>query len=121
MTLASPPKTAAHVIGAALAAAGVDTVFGLMGSGNLVVTNALVAGGARFHAARHEGGATAMADGWSRVAGRGGGGRGAAAGPAAGPRGRAGVAAAAAPRRPPPTTPPPARGGAARPPTPLLV
>src|SRR3954452_14132059 len=70
MTLASPPKTAAHVIGAALAAAGVDTVFGLMGSGNLVVTNALVAGGARFHLARHEGGATAMADGWARVTGR---------------------------------------------------
>src|SRR3954451_21221111 len=70
MTLASPPKTAAHVIGATLAAAGVDTVFGLMGSGDLVVTNALVEGGARFHAARHEGGATAMADGWSRVTGR---------------------------------------------------
>src|SRR4051794_26285188 len=41
-----------------------------MGSGNMVVTNAVVAGGARFHAARHEGGATAMADGWSRVTGR---------------------------------------------------
>jgi thiamine pyrophosphate-dependent acetolactate synthase large subunit-like protein len=70
MALASPPKTAAHAVGAALAAAGVDTAFGLVGSGNLVVTNALVEGGARFHAARHEAGATAMADGWSRVTGR---------------------------------------------------
>src|ERR671939_1508322 len=70
MAAASAPRTAAHAVGAALAAAGVDTVFGLMGSGNLVVTNALVAGGARFYAARHEAGATAMADGWSRVTGR---------------------------------------------------
>jgi thiamine pyrophosphate-dependent acetolactate synthase large subunit-like protein len=58
------------VVGATLAGLGVDTVFGLMGSGNAVVTNALVAGGATFHAARHEGGATAMADGWARVTGR---------------------------------------------------
>src|SRR3954453_14916040 len=41
-----------------------------MGSGNMVVTNAVVAAGARFHAARHEGGATGMADGWARVTGR---------------------------------------------------
>ncbi len=59
-----------QVVGATLAALGVDTVFGLMGSGNAVVTNALVAGGATYHAARHEGGATAMADGWARVSGR---------------------------------------------------
>jgi thiamine pyrophosphate-dependent acetolactate synthase large subunit-like protein len=59
----------ADVVGATLARLGVSEVFGLMGSGNLVVTNALVAGGARFHAARHEGGAVAMADGWARVTG----------------------------------------------------
>jgi thiamine pyrophosphate-dependent acetolactate synthase large subunit-like protein len=59
-----------QVVGTTLAGLGVDTVFGLMGSGNAVVTNALVAGGATFHAARHEGGATAMADGWARVTGR---------------------------------------------------
>jgi thiamine pyrophosphate-dependent acetolactate synthase large subunit-like protein len=62
--------TVSHVVGATLAALGVDTVFGLLGSGNAVVTNALVAGGATYHAARHEGGATAMADGWARVTGR---------------------------------------------------
>src|SRR3712207_9054582 len=56
--------------GGALARLGVDTVFGLAGSGNFVVTNALVAGGARFFSARHEGGAVAMADGWARVTGR---------------------------------------------------
>jgi thiamine pyrophosphate-dependent acetolactate synthase large subunit-like protein len=60
----------ARVVGATLAALGVDTVFGVMGSGNAVVTNALVAGAARYVAARHEGGATAMADGWARVSGR---------------------------------------------------
>jgi thiamine pyrophosphate-dependent acetolactate synthase large subunit-like protein len=63
-------QTVAHAVGSTLARLGVDTVFGLTGSGNLVVTNALVAGGARFVAARHEGGAVAMADGWSRVTGR---------------------------------------------------
>jgi thiamine pyrophosphate-dependent acetolactate synthase large subunit-like protein len=61
-----------QVVGATLAALDVDTVFGLMGSGNAIVSNALVAGGASFHAARHEGGATAMADGWARVTGRAG-------------------------------------------------
>ena len=49
---------------------GVDTVFGLMGSGNLTVTNALRDAGARFYAARHEGGAICMADGYGRVSGR---------------------------------------------------
>ncbi len=57
-------------IGAALAELGVDTVFGLVGSGNFHVTNALVSRGARFVAARHEGGAASMADGWARIAGR---------------------------------------------------
>ena len=47
-----------------------DTVFGLMGSGNLTVTNALRDAGARFYAARHEGGAICMADGYGRVSGR---------------------------------------------------
>ena len=42
----------------------------MLGSGNLVVTNALVRGGARFHQARHEGGAVCMADGYARVSGR---------------------------------------------------
>ncbi|HEY1627308.1 MAG TPA: thiamine pyrophosphate-binding protein [Streptosporangiaceae bacterium] len=44
--------------------------FGLVGSGNFHVTNGLIAGGARFVAARHEGGAAMMADGWARTTGR---------------------------------------------------
>lgn len=60
----------AHLVGGTLARLGVDTVFGLAGSGNFVVTNALAAGGARFVSARHEGGAVAMADGWARTTGR---------------------------------------------------
>ena len=45
-------------------------MFGLIGSGNFVVTEALRRGGARFVAARHECGAAMMADGWARVTGR---------------------------------------------------
>ena len=63
-------RTVADVVGRTLAGLGVDTVFGLAGSGNFAVTNALVEGGARFHSSRHEGGAVAMADGWSRTTGR---------------------------------------------------
>ena len=57
-------------VGATLASLGADTVFGVVGSGNFHVTNALTARGARFYAARHEGGAACMADGWARTAGR---------------------------------------------------
>jgi thiamine pyrophosphate-dependent acetolactate synthase large subunit-like protein len=60
----------AHVVGETLGRLGVDTVFGVIGSGNLVATNALRAAGATFHAARHEGAAVSMADGWARVSGR---------------------------------------------------
>jgi acetolactate synthase-1/2/3 large subunit len=60
----------AEAVGQGLAKLGADTVFGVVGSGNLHVTNALIAGGARFVAARHEGGATVMADAWARTAGR---------------------------------------------------
>ncbi len=42
----------------------------MVGSGNFHVTNALIAGGSRFVAARHEGGATVMADAWARTTGR---------------------------------------------------
>ena len=42
----------------------------MLGSGNLVVTNALCRRGARFHASRHEGGAICMADGYARVTGK---------------------------------------------------
>ena len=53
-----------------LARLGADTVFGVVGSGNFHVTNALVRYGARYVAARHECGAASMADGWARQAGR---------------------------------------------------
>ncbi len=49
---------------------GADTVFGLVGSGNFHVTNALIERGARFVPARHECGAASMADGWARISGR---------------------------------------------------
>jgi thiamine pyrophosphate-dependent acetolactate synthase large subunit-like protein len=55
--------------GAVLTRLGVTTVFGVVGSGNFHVTNALIANGARFVAARHEGGAACMADGWARATG----------------------------------------------------
>lgn len=59
----------AEAVGRALARLGADTVFGVVGSGNFHVTNALVANGARFVAARHEGGAATMADAYARVGG----------------------------------------------------
>lgn len=60
----------ADVVGATIAATGLADAFGVLGSGNLVVTNALCAAGARFHHARHEGGAICMADGYARASGR---------------------------------------------------
>jgi len=57
-------------VAAALADQGVDTVFGLVGSGNFHITNALISRGARFVAARHENGAASMADAWARLTGR---------------------------------------------------
>ena len=60
----------AEAVGQGLAKLGAEVVFGVVGSGNFYVTNALTAGGARFLAARHEGGATVMADAWARTAGR---------------------------------------------------
>jgi acetolactate synthase-1/2/3 large subunit len=60
----------AEAVGRGLAGLGAEVVFGVAGSGNFHVTNALIAGGARFVAARHEGGATVMADAWARTTGR---------------------------------------------------
>jgi acetolactate synthase I/II/III large subunit len=51
-------------------AAGQAVVFGVVGSGNFHLTNAMIAAGARFVAARHEGGAAVMADAWARTTGR---------------------------------------------------
>jgi thiamine pyrophosphate-dependent acetolactate synthase large subunit-like protein len=60
----------AEVVGKTIAAQGVEDAFGVIGSGNLIATNALRSNGARFHHARHEGAATCMADGYARVSGR---------------------------------------------------
>ena len=64
------PPSVADVVGLTIAAQGVQDAFGVLGSGNLVVTNALCQGGAHFHHARHEGGAICMADGYARTTGR---------------------------------------------------
>ena len=59
----------AHAVGGALVDAGIDHAFGVVGSGNFHVTNAMVAAGATFVAARHEGGAATMADAYARMSG----------------------------------------------------
>jgi thiamine pyrophosphate-dependent acetolactate synthase large subunit-like protein len=69
MTAGSPQRSVADAVGEAIAAAGAAHAFGVIGSGNLVVTNALCRAGAQFHHARHEGAAISMADGYARVSG----------------------------------------------------
>src|SRR5262245_22710679 len=61
--------TVAEAVGRAVAALGCRQVFGVVGSGNFVVTRALVDCGAGFVAARHETAAVTMADAWARVTG----------------------------------------------------
>jgi thiamine pyrophosphate-dependent acetolactate synthase large subunit-like protein len=60
----------AEAVGRALARRGPPHVFGLIGSGNFTVTNAMVAAGARFIAARHEGSAISMADAYAQETGQ---------------------------------------------------
>lgn len=60
----------ARAVGRAVTQLGVDTAFGVVGSGNFHVTNAMVEGGARYIAARHESGAATMADAYARMTGR---------------------------------------------------
>jgi thiamine pyrophosphate-dependent acetolactate synthase large subunit-like protein len=62
--------TVADEVGRALAELGADHVFGVVGSGNFHVTNALVAHGVRFVPTRHEAGAATAADAYARVSGR---------------------------------------------------
>src|SRR5262249_53352118 len=64
------PMLVSEAVGATLAGLGADTVFGLVGSGNFHVTNALIANGATFVATRHECGAACAADAWARDTGR---------------------------------------------------
>ena len=60
----------AELVGRAVADLGAAHAFGVVGSGNFAVTNALVAAGVPFVAARHEGGAATMADAYARTSGR---------------------------------------------------
>ncbi|MEV4951181.1 thiamine pyrophosphate-binding protein [Paenarthrobacter nitroguajacolicus] len=62
--------TVAELVGTTLASLGVGHVFGVVGSGNFVVTNALRRAGVPFTAARHEGGAATMADAYGRMSGK---------------------------------------------------
>lgn len=61
--------TVAEAVGRTLAQLGVGYAFGVVGSGNFHMTNALIAGGVRYAAARHEMGASCMADAYSRATG----------------------------------------------------
>ncbi|WMY77222.1 thiamine pyrophosphate-binding protein [Citricoccus sp. I39-566] len=61
--------TVAEIVGQTLAGLGAGHVFGVVGSGNFVVTNALRRAGVPFTAARHEGGAATMADAYARMSG----------------------------------------------------
>jgi thiamine pyrophosphate-dependent acetolactate synthase large subunit-like protein len=62
--------TVARTVARTLVAGGVDTVFGVVGSGNFLLANELRAAGAAFYASRHECGAMMMADGYGRVSDR---------------------------------------------------
>jgi acetolactate synthase I/II/III large subunit len=57
------------VVARCLHRVGVETFFGVVGSGNFTFTTSLHALGARFVAARHENGAVCMADAHARVSG----------------------------------------------------
>jgi thiamine pyrophosphate-dependent acetolactate synthase large subunit-like protein len=58
-----------EAVGRALAELGATHAFGVVGSGNFHVTNALVAGGVRFVPTRHEAGAATAADAYARMSG----------------------------------------------------
>jgi acetolactate synthase I/II/III large subunit len=59
----------ATTVGQALADEGVRAAFGVVGNGNFLAVAGLMAGGVRYVAARHEGGAVAMADAYYRATG----------------------------------------------------
>jgi acetolactate synthase I/II/III large subunit len=60
----------AEALGRAVAQLGVRDAFGLVGSGNFHLANAMSASGVRFIAARHETGVVTMADAYARLSGR---------------------------------------------------
>lgn len=57
----------AELVGATLGELGVAHAFGVVGSGNFVLTNALRRAGVPYTSARHEGGAATMADAFARM------------------------------------------------------
>src|SRR5919112_2116782 len=59
-----------EAIGGVLVEGGVEAFFGLAGSGNFAVLNALHEAGATFYSSRHETGAVMMADGYARASGK---------------------------------------------------
>ncbi|MEU7814435.1 thiamine pyrophosphate-binding protein [Pseudonocardia sp. NPDC049154] len=59
-----------ELLGRTLAELGVGHAFGVVGSGNFHVTNALREAGVPFTATRHEGGAATMADAFARTSGQ---------------------------------------------------
>jgi acetolactate synthase I/II/III large subunit len=59
----------ATAVGQVLADGGITTAFGVVGNGNALAIEGLIAGGVRYVAARHEGGAIVMADAYYRVTG----------------------------------------------------
>ena len=61
--------TVAEAVGRTVARLGAAHAFGVVGSGNFHLTNAMVGSGVPFTAARHEMGATCMADAFSRTSG----------------------------------------------------
>ncbi|MDR3080842.1 MAG: thiamine pyrophosphate-binding protein, partial [Streptomyces sp.] len=63
-------ETVAELVGRTLAELGAGHCFGVVGSGNFDVTNALIRHGVPYTAARHEGGAATMADAFARMSGR---------------------------------------------------
>ena len=60
----------ATAVGQALADGGIEAAFGVVGNGNFLAVAGLMAGGVRYVAARHEGGAIAMADAYYRATGQ---------------------------------------------------
>lgn len=59
-----------EVVAGQIRAAGVDTVFGLLGNTNLALAGVLAEGGIRFLGSRHESGAVGMAAGYGWATGR---------------------------------------------------
>jgi thiamine pyrophosphate-dependent acetolactate synthase large subunit-like protein len=62
--------TVAEAVAEVVLGRGASHVFGLVGSGNLALVNALLRGGASYHAACHEAGAVAAADAYARISRR---------------------------------------------------